>query len=218
MPILDTIKSWLGLTPEPPREHSVAPGEYGNLLERATTLSGKLSLLNPPLIIVRESEQANASYRASDDTLRITTGSLKRLNEREVNSELAHELGHDRDRRERPYGVPARDREFRADELAVVATNDPEARISGLKKIEEAAHHDHATMEAKISDKMGPHMARLYGKLPDVMQTVIQEGAFHTKQLLRRLHLARHPLAEERYEKLENFRDHPPRGGQQQER
>jgi Zn-dependent protease with chaperone function len=207
---INKVKAWLGFESAPPSvppDHEVAPGEYNDLKGREEALSAKLHLQNPPRLLIKESAAPGASYNAQTDTLCMNAGSLTLLDAREQDSELAHELAHARDRRERPESMPQRDREFRADALAVLVTGDPDARISGLKKIEYAKEHDHGVMRAEIAENRGPAAARLYGSLPEFAQTTIQESSFRWRRLLRRLHLDRHPLPEERYRRIEALKE-----------
>ncbi len=127
--------------PQPSIEsRKVASGEYNHLLERYKIIAEKLKLDNPPLLKVLPSKHVGPGALSTDKEVIVYQPTLGLLSAPEQEFMLAHELGHEKDRREGKQFRDANECEKSADIRALEATNDPEAGIRKFRKI--AAAHE----------------------------------------------------------------------------
>lgn len=133
----------------------VAPGEFGDLLERYNALAGELKIKNPPPLRISLTPGIGmVGATGTTEAVTVRKKLTEILTRQEMDFVLAHELGHVKKQREeeakRKAAGPQKPREAfdpldkkngweagetAADEIAVSATHNPDAGISGLSKI-----------------------------------------------------------------------------------
>ena len=171
------LKKWNDAFKTPAAElKEVKAGEFDSLLERYNTIAKKMGIEKPPPLKMIMSPLVGQMGGASGSLQAVTVSQqlTKVLTPKEMNSLLAHELGHVKDQLLKKSLNDWKKSETSADANALEATGDPESSITGLTKISDAQIKETAETFKKLLGNKPDELAKTLSKLESGQKEMLE--------------------------------------------